>query len=349
MKRTLPFLLILLSASWMSAQPLPEFPALGGDLASTSGLPDMPAMDKDPISSPEIATLPGLPPQKETAAALPGPSAPAAMPDLLPMQSKPVVTTTSSAPPPSGGLPDLPPEENAPTLSTASTSLPPLPGESAPTAVVGPLPSLPPLPGEQVASVPKNGEKADSTQATTPPQPGEPAPAVTAPVPGESAEGTAPTVAAKAGKKTTAKKIPTYLKAEPAHPNTIFGGLVTPRGRGEEMHLAWSSQEILNAMLMSKYELLKEEGEYNPGGWREFTFRQVKTKRQVKVFVKHAGKSRVWMRVGPGEPPAGVPHKEAVSVRKDSEVAMKILQKKFGKHFSRSGRSWEAPFDRPRS
>jgi hypothetical protein len=135
----------------------------------------------------------------------------------------------------------------------------------------------------------------------------------------------------------------------PRHPNTIFGGLVTPKGRGEEMHLAWSSQEILNAMIGNKYQLLKEEGEYNPGGWREFTFQHAKSKRQVKVFVKSSGKRRVWMRVGPGEPPAGVTLKEAVNVRKDSEVALRILKKQFGKNLVPRGRTWEAPFDRPRS
>jgi len=115
------------------------------------------------------------------------------------------------------------------------------------------------------------------------------------------------------------------------------------------MHLAWSSQEILNAMLGNKYELLKEEGEYNPGGWREFTFRQVRTKRQVQVFVKAAGRNKVWMRVGPGEPPAGVPLKETVNVRKDAEMALKILKKQFGKSLAPRGKSWEAPYDRSRS
>lgn len=352
---------------WANAQTLPEFPALDSDvMASASGLPDMPAMDEEPMGSSDAASLPDMPSLGSEPEPLPGGDM-AALPDLQlpPMNGNAVATPPPSPampdlPPPSGGmrkapsagLPDLPDVEKpkeapsvlpalpvqGPAPSVAPSGLPSLPGDmpsvSPAPAAPAAQPALPSLPGEAPATA---SDKKPALPAL-PALPGE-APA------GQAAAPAPPVVTtAAAGEKPAVKK---FVYVPPArHPNTIFGGLVTPKGSGEEMHLAWSSQEVLNAMLGNRYELLKETGEYNPGGWREFTFQQAKTKRVVSVYVRSVGK-RVWMRVGPSEPPAGVSLKEAVQVRKDSEAALKILKKKFGAHLTPKRGTWEAPFDRP--
>ncbi len=287
-----------------------------------------------------------------------------------------------SAPPTSSGLPDLPVVDNAPLAPAAShgvAELPvlPLPGDSGTASSVG----LPALPGESAVIVPavetpvvdkkdkkkekkkdkKKGEKevvapapvAETSPAVLPALPGEAVPAVTQPAPAPAIVGVQ---AASVDETKTAvpvgeaKKKAVSLKKKPEgpEPNTIFGGWVAPKGSGEAMHLSWSSQEIMNAMLGNRYEFVKEDGEYSDGGWREFTFRHSKTKRQVMVYVKQV-RNKVWMRVGPPEPPAGVSFAESVQVRKDSETALKILRKKFGGRFSSRGGTWEAPFNRPRS
>lgn len=348
MKKVIFILVTLLCASWAVAQPLPEFPALdSGDLASTSGLPDMPPVDRQPIAGNAPASLPDLPSPGGDPSLLSGSassmSSPAGLPDLPATESAPVMTTSTSS-----ALPDLPPMNAAPAVapSTEFPGLPGLPGETVTAAA----PALPPLPGEQPAAAPAPAVPAPEA-AVAAPAPASPAPAVAADgaAPATDQSQAAPAVVKKAAKKVAKKPKSPWAVLPPRHPNTMFGGYVTPKGRGEEMHLAWSSQEILNAMLGNKYELLKEEGEYNPGGWREFTFQQIKTKRQVQVYVKAAGRNKVWMRVGPGEPPAGVTFKEATNVRKESEVALKILKKKFGKNFAPRQKTWEAPYDRPRS
>ena len=92
-------------------------------------------------------------------------------------------------------------------------------------------------------------------------------------------------------------------------PDVIFGGWVNAKGGNATSRMAWTSQEVLNALLFKKYKLITplegkaEEGSYDGQEgrqWRLFTFNAPKSKLIVQVYIRQAGK-RVWMRVGPGE------------------------------------------------
>ena len=138
-------------------------------------------------------------------------------------------------------------------------------------------------------------------------------------------------------------------------PNVIFGGWVNAKGGNESSRLAWTSQEVQNALCFKGYKVIKEDGKYDgqadAGGnqWREFTFSVPKSKLQVQVYAKQTGK-KIWLRVGPSEPPAFADAENSIAhVQKMREADMKalhLIQKKLGRRLLAHHivRSYEAPY-----
>ncbi len=139
-------------------------------------------------------------------------------------------------------------------------------------------------------------------------------------------------------------------------PNVIFGGWVTAKGGNESSRIAWTSQEILNALLFKKYKLIspqdgkQEEGSYDGQEgrqWRQFNFNAPKSKLVVQVYIRQSGK-KVWLRVGPGEavPPAEYSLTQAQKIRSADLAALHLIKRKFGRRLTpnRTVSSWEAPY-----
>lgn len=239
-------------------------------------------------------------------------------------------------------LPPLPDEGAA--GAAASAELPPLPQEGAPGDTV-----LPPLPaGDASAKEPPSITAAPSPQTQPPPSPGETQEKISedsstkaAAVSPVEAEGATKTAEKQKPIKRSSKRLwPKYP------PNVIFGGFVSPPFASEEGQLAWVSQEVLNALFSAGYQLKEERGDLNPGGFREFVFSPKKGKYPVTVFAQKEG-SRVWLRVGPGEPPAGFSVPEVFAMREQNQKVLRFLQKKLGARYRAKGRGWEAPYVRP--
>lgn len=134
--------------------------------------------------------------------------------------------------------------------------------------------------------------------------------------------------------------------------NAILGGWVRAKGGNESSRLSWASQGALNALVFHGYTVLEEKGLYDgqagaPGKqWRLITFRVPKSKRSLEVFVTHV-RGRVWMRVGPSEPPPFSINSiaQVKQVRADSVKALGHIRKELGARYKphRKG-SWEAPY-----
>lgn len=245
-------------------------------------------------------------------------------------------------------MPPLPPLPNqGQAVAPATTQgLPPLPNSQAPATTAAPASTdnqnqaLPPLPGQQ----------APATEATAnPPMPGD-ANAATAP-----ATETAPVTETKPEKKPAPKGNP-YIKSA-YRPNVIFGGWVRAKGGNETSRMAWTSQEVLNALIFKKYKLISpeqgkpEEGNYEGQEgrqWREFNFMVPKSKLAVRVYIRQEANKKIWLRVGPDEGvfPSETSLLQSKKMRDADLKVLHILQKKFGRRLSpnRVVPSWEAPY-----
>jgi uncharacterized protein YkwD len=138
-------------------------------------------------------------------------------------------------------------------------------------------------------------------------------------------------------------------------PNVIFGGWIKPKGADLEERLAWASQEVLNTLDRTGYQFVKETGVYAgenaPKEWREFSFtprKRTKTgAHPVTVYVGQSAGERVWLRVGPSEPPAGVPAKAVRQMRAANQKVLWSLRKKFGARLAPVKRGhWDTPYHR---
>lgn len=247
------------------------------------------------------------------------------MPPLPPLPNQGQVTAPATTAPPASD-------------NNSSTALPPLPAQAAATT------TAPPIPGQPATT-------NEPTTTTAPPLAGESNPATAAAPTTEAAPGTE----AKPAKKAVSKSNP-YLVSK-FRPNVLFGGWVKAKGGNETSRMAWTSQEILNALIFKKYKLLSpeegkpEEGNYEGQGgrqWREFNFIVPKSKLAVQVYIRQDASKKVWMRVGPDEGvfPAETSLARSKKMRQADLVVLHLLQKKFGRRLSpnRVVASWEAPY-----
>lgn len=241
-------------------------------------------------------------------------------------------------------MPPLPPMPDQPAASnTSQAALPPLPDQPA---AANNNAALPPLPDQPAAPT-------NNSSSTLPPLPGQPAEQAGQP-PAAASEPVTETVGAPEVKPVKkAAKDPRPWARTKKRPNTIFGGWVTPKGGNESSKLSWTAQEVLNALVLKKYKVVKEEGKYQgeEGAerhqWREITFKAPKSKYEVKVYLRQSAQ-KVWVRVGPGEPPPfSVNSIAQVQKMRDTNLkALHLIQKQFGRRLSphRVVRSWEAPY-----
>lgn len=340
-------IVILGMALWVKAQDLPALPPLPGDTSSSSAaLPALPGENAVSTSS----ALPALPDASGSSAstssslpALPGESAtpapaagdkPAVSEKELKKQKKEDEKALKklNKERKKQGLEPLTelPKEGTPAAPAASSSaaLLALPGE---TTAAAPSAGLPALPGE-----------AAPASAGLPALPGE-----AAATPAVEANGNTVAPAAKKAKLAMKK-----WHAPDFGPNVIFGGVVKTKGGTDEEKLAWVSQFVLNGMDFGGYDVLKEEGAYAgqqvDKEWRQFTFvhRKKKSTAPICIYVEPAKGDNVWLRVGPSEPPAGVPAKEVRRIRVENQQVLKIMQKQLKGALRPVGGRWEAPFRR---
>src|SRR5579871_863717 len=244
-------------------------------------------------------------------------------------------------------MPPLPPLPNQGTVSAApatTNALPPLPNSQAPATAAADSQgqALPPLPNQQAPA---------TAAAANPPLPGDAGTAAAAP----AAETAAPVTESKPEKKAASGGNP-YIHSK-YRPNVIFGGWVRAKGGNETSRMAWTSQEVLNALIFKKYKLVSpgqgkpEEGNYQGqegSQWREFNFLVPKSKLAVQVYVKQASNKRVWLRVGPDEGvfPSETSLMQSQKMRDADLKVLHLLQKKFGRRLSpnRIVPSWDAPY-----
>jgi hypothetical protein len=136
-------------------------------------------------------------------------------------------------------------------------------------------------------------------------------------------------------------------------PNVIYGGWVWPKGQAVDDQLAWTSQEVLNALVPHGFTVTKEEGNYDGEDtstfqWRQWTFSIDHSQVVSQVYIKPV-KHRIWVRVGPFEAPAGMSLKEVKAIQKQDVRMLKLLRRKFGKRFTPHHRgNWTAPYDHKR-
>lgn len=272
-----------------------------------------------------------------------------------------------------------PPPAPAPTDNSQAQVMPPLPAAQTSSAAV-PVPTsqspnnnqanpaLPPLPAAQApltaaatATVVSNNGQAPAPPSPSGEQPPLPAATIS---PQESFEQAAPVSTTNAEsaltpEAVTSKKLKIVSKpwqASKYRPNVIFGGWVHAKGGNETSRLAWTSQEILNALIFKKYKLISpaegkpEEGNYEGqegSQWRQFNFSAPKAKLTVQVYIRQAGK-KVWLRVGPSEAvaPAATSRIQAQKLRQADLAVLHLLQKKFGHRLSphRIVANWESPY-----
>ena len=254
-----------------------------GEFVFAQDMPPLPPMDQPTNVTVTDNTQgnsqapPPLPSQPATGATSPAPSDNGSAPALppLPAQSAAASSNDSSAAPP-----PLPAQAASPSNGTSSEP-PPLPSQSAAPASES-APSTPPLPSDQTQQ-PSTVSAAPST---------------------ESAQTPGPEVSSKTASKHHHLLHPWQVSR--FRPDVIFGGWVNAKGGNESARLAWVSQEVLNGLISKKYKSLKEEGRYEgqEGGyqWRQFTFKVPHSKLTVQVYARQVGK-KVWLRVGPSEPP----------------------------------------------
>ncbi len=243
-------------------------------------------------------------------------------------------------------LPPLPDQSQAATSNASSTA----PASSAnQPASSNAAPALPPLPGDQAAATQASPANPALSNPPLPPTSNDQSQSPTTQV----------AVATPGAEATKAKKHHHSVKpwqVSKYRPNVIFGGWVKAKGGNESSRIAWTSQEVLNALLFKKYKLIspldgkQEEGSYDGQEgrqWRQFNFTAPKSKLIVQVYVRQSGK-KVWLRVGPGEavPPAEYSLTQAQKIRNADLAALHLIKKKFGRRLTpnRIVASWEAPY-----
>ncbi|MGH7738539.1 MAG: hypothetical protein ACREL1_00185 [bacterium] len=260
------------------------------------------------------------------------------LPPLPPAASDTGTTTASS---PSGTASDS---------SAAAPALPPLPSSNSDTsgAASNPSAALPPLPGSADSST---NTSANSSEA----MPTLPASANQAATDSNATTWSSPNLTTPASGPTSALVVPDVPKTvqhahHPKHhhkltpaeqyrvdhyrPNVIYGGWVWTKGGSVDDKLAWTSQEILDALVPKGYTVLKEDGNYDGedttiAQWRQWTFSIPHSHVVSQVYIKPV-KHRIWVRVGPSEPPAGESLKVFKAYQKEDLKMLRLLRKKLG-------------------
>ncbi len=342
------------SPSTENAAPLPALPgqaaAPSADNTNAAPLPALPNQEGG-----TSATLPSLPGDQSAAPAENSTAAP--LPALPGQAAAPTAENTNAAP-----LPALPGQATAPSADNANAApLPALPNQGGGTSTT--LPALPSTGGtstesNNAATMPAlptlGGASSENANAgALPVLPGKGgASAQVNPTPAPTGENAATSEAASSTTEEGASpaKQTTGKKWHPPVPqaNVIFGGWVLPKGGNEGSRIAWTSQEILNTFEFRGYKLIKEEGRYEGQKgrqWRQFSFRIPKTKTILQVYVRQDGK-RVWMRVGPPEPPAGQSMAFVKKLKAEDLKALALLRKQFKKRLRphRIVALWDAPY-----
>lgn len=257
------------------------------------------------------------------------------MPPLPPMADQSQASAKATPPSPAAQQPAT--DQQSSPNNGGSPALPPLPsqGQSA-TSSAAPASSdnggLPPVPNQDATATPAATTEAGSTTETASATP-------------------AATPAAGQPVKKHAKKLKPW-EISKWRPSVIFAGWIAAKGGNEYSRLAWASQEVQNALLFKGYKLVKEDGRYEGDRtgyqWREFTFNHRKSKSSVQVYLRPMGK-KVWMRVGPSEPPAPAVYNlaQVQKMRKADLAALHLLKKKFGRRLAprRMVSDWNAPYD----
>lgn len=263
---------------------------------------------------------------------------------------------------------DMPPLPPLPSQGQAATQASQAP--AAPAASDNSQPALPPLPAQGQSANPTPAASpaaSDNGQAAMPALPNQPTPSA---APATAAESNPPAAAPATEAAPTTEAAPApEAKPEKKHsalkpwqvskyrPNVIFGGWVKAKGGNETSRMAWTSQEVLNALIDKKYRLISpaegkaEEGSYEGQSgpqWRKFSFRLPKSKLAVEVYIRQDANKKVWLRVGPAEGvfPAETSLSQAKKLRQADLAALHILKKKFGHRLSPNHivAQWEAPY-----
>ncbi|HVM32764.1 MAG TPA: hypothetical protein VMU88_06485 [bacterium] len=239
------------------------------------------------------------------------------------------------------------PDANA---SSNAAALPPLPGANA-SSTAG---TMPPLPSSNNASAaPAAGVTAEpsaNSQAST----NWSSPSLSVPPSGPASAPKVPGVpqakVAKPHKMTPAEK----YRYDHTRPNVIYGGWVWPKGGEVDDRLAWTSQEILNALVPHGFNVSKEEGNYDGEDtttpqWRQWTFSIDHSNVVTQVYIRPV-KQRIWVRVGPSEAPADMTLAQVEAIRKQDLRMLKLLRRQLGKRFTPHHRGdWSAPYNYKRA
>jgi len=225
-------------------------------------------------------------------------------------------------------LPPLSDQQNS-QGNGGTPPLPPIPNQQqTPSSEASPAVNNPPIP-----STGQNPSAAASTEASPETTP------VSTPAP-------------ESNHKKKHAPVPEPWKISKWRPIVIFGGWITAKGGNESSRLAWASQEVLNSLVFKGYKVLGEKGRYEGemGGyqWREITFSVPKSKLTVPVFLRQVGK-KVWMRVGPSEPPAPAVYTlaQVQKIRQADLRALHLLRNNLGRRLAprRLVSDWDAPYD----
>lgn len=310
-KRFWVFILLLLSASVVSAQDMPPLPSdapASAAPAKDSGMPALPdasAPSASAVAAPGANDMPALPDANAPAAAAKSAVAPA----VNDMPALPDASAPASPAKPAAAAP------------AASNDMPALPdaGGSAPAPAAAPAASAP-----KAAASPENSDMNsvpvdDGGSATAAP-----------------AKESKPWMASKERPKTI---FGGWIHAK--------GGNITSRlsWASQQVLNAMDTAKYKMGNEEGVYE-----GEQNKGPqYRKFTFIVPKTQDTVLVLLKES-KGKVWLRVGPDEEPAPADHTYAqvAKIRAEDQRVLAILKKKFGLRVGphRYVPSWDAPFNR---
>jgi hypothetical protein len=139
-------------------------------------------------------------------------------------------------------------------------------------------------------------------------------------------------------------------RAEHDRPNVIYGGWVWPKGQEVDDKLAWTSQEVLNALIPHGFTVTKEEGNYDGEDttspqWRQWTFSIDHSSVVTQVYIKPI-KHRIWMRVGPSEAPADRSLSEVKAIQAQDLRMLKLLRRQLGQRLTPHHRNdWTARYN----
>jgi len=244
-------------------------------------------------------------------------------------------------------LPPLPPaaapDSQASASTSASASLPALPPMPAAAGTSSPQGTLPSTAGTSPSSATAPADNSQAASWTSP--------NLQTPASGPASAVVVPDVPKASIPKAKHKITPAeQYKMEHTRPNVIYGGWVWPKGQDVDDKLAWTSQEILNALVPHGFTVTKEEGNYDGEDtstfqWRQWTFSIDHSPVISQVYIKPF-KQRVWVRVGPSEAPADMSLKEVQAIQKQDLRMLKLLRQKLGKRFTPHHRgSWAAPYN----